>query len=357
MFSKPLHLFVWVQIVILTTSILNFLHAQDAQLSQFYASPLYLNPSLAGTGGDGRANINYRNQWIGVPLNYNTFMASFDTPIPKKNIGLGILAHQDLLGVSSGPTMSRFTFNISGAYHLKINKKHNLSLGLQAGIQQSSLGFNQLVFDDQIDNNGNINGSTADKLSDQNKIYPDISSGIMYYTDHFWVGAAFYHMNQPSISRLENGIDILPLRYSINAGYKIPLTYRWKGAIADYNDKTISLMMHYQSQGTSDQLSIGANLNYNPLLFGIWYRGLPLKLNNHPDKINHDAIVLMSGVKLKKVTIGYSFDFPIGGLKVGEGNSHEISIRYDFNFFPNYYKKRNLKKDNPSQVNCPLPTL
>ncbi|ANQ49323.1 type IX secretion system membrane protein PorP/SprF [Flammeovirga sp. MY04] len=358
MYSKPISLIAKLFFGILFIFFFaNYSQAQDAQLSQYYASPLYLNPSLAGTGGDGRANINYRNQWIGVPLNYNTFMASFDTPIPKKNIGLGVLAHQDILNVTSGTAFQRFSFNVTGAYHLKINKKYNLSFGLQGGFEQSTLGFNHLIFDDQIDNNGNINGSTADKLSDQNKIYPDISSGVMFYANHFWAGVSLYHINQPNISRLENGVDILPMRFSLNLGYKIPLTHRWKGAIANYDDKTISLMMHYQNQGTSDQLSLGANINYNPLIFGVWYRGLPLKLNSHPDKLNHDAIVLLTGVKVRKFTIGYSFDIPIGGLTVGEGNSHEISIRYDFNFFPNYFKKRDLQKQIPNHANCPIPTL
>ncbi|KXX71104.1 type IX secretion system membrane protein PorP/SprF [Flammeovirga sp. SJP92] len=331
--------------------------AQDAQLSQYYASPLYLNPSLAGTSGDGRINLNYRNQWIGVPLNYNTFLASFDTPIPKKNIGVGFLAHQDVLGVTSGTAMTRFSFNLTGAYHLKINKKYSLSFGLQGGFEQSTLGFNNFIFNDQIDNDGNIGNSTADRLTDQNKIYPDVSSGLMLYSNQFWVGASVYHMNQPNISRLQNGADILPLRFSVNAGYKIPLTYKWKGAIANYDDKTISLMMHYQSQGTGDQLSLGATLNYNPIIFGMWYRGLPVKANGHPDQINQDAFVVMSGVKLNRFTIGYSFDLPIGGLTLGEGNSHEISISYNLNFYPNYYKKRNLKKEIPSHAKCPIPSI
>ncbi|NME70755.1 PorP/SprF family type IX secretion system membrane protein [Flammeovirga aprica] len=333
------------------------IQAQDAQLSQYYASPLYLNPALAGTSGDGRVNLNYRNQWVGVPLNYSNFLASFDTPIPRKNIGVGFLAHQDVLGVTSGTSMTRFSMNFTGSYHLKLNEKYNLSFGLQGGFEQSTLGFNDLIFDDQIDQDGNIGNSTADRLTDQNKIYPDISSGLMLYANHFWVGASVYHMNQPNISRLQNGADILPLRLSVNAGYRIPLSYKWKGAIANYDDKTISLMMHYQSQGTSNQLSLGASVNYNPIIFGMWYRGIPIKKNDHPTQFNQDAVVVMSGVKVKRFIIGYSFDFPIGGLTVGEGNSHEISIRYDLNFYPNYYKKRNLKKEIPSHAKCPVPFI
>ncbi|MBD0403871.1 MULTISPECIES: type IX secretion system membrane protein PorP/SprF [unclassified Flammeovirga] len=348
---------VYICFVLLFFSTVTKIQAQDAQLSQYYASPLYLNPSLAGTSGDGRATINYRNQWVGIPLNYNTFMASFDTPIPKKNFGVGFLAHQDILAVSSGTSMTRLSINMTGAYHLKINKKYNLSFGIQGGFEQSSLGFNSFTFNDQIDNDGNISGSTADQLTDQNKIYPDISSGLMFYSKQLWVGASVYHINQPNISRLVNSVDILPLRFSVNMGYRIPLTYKWKGAIADYDDKTISLMMHYQSQGTGDQLSLGASVNYNPIIFGVWYRGLPIKANDHPTQLNHDAVVVMSGVKFNRFVIGYSFDFPIGGLTLGEGNSHEISIRYDLNFYPNYYKKRNLKKEIPSHANCPVPSI
>jgi len=36
--------------------------AQDAQFSQFYAAPLYLNPAFAGSTSQALVGANYRNQ-------------------------------------------------------------------------------------------------------------------------------------------------------------------------------------------------------------------------------------------------------------------------------------------------------
>ncbi|WP_281615117.1 type IX secretion system membrane protein PorP/SprF [Flammeovirga sp. SubArs3] len=351
--TKVIQFFFWLTLLLYN----QYSHAQDAHLSQYYAAPLYLNPALVGTAGDGRANINYRNQWVGLPSNYSTFLASFDTPIPKKNIGVGVSLHQDVLAQNSGAVMDRFIFNATGGYKLQITNKYQLSFGLQLGFEQSSLGFYHLLFGDQIDDDGITGNPTGDRVDRDSRIYPDISAGTMFYGKDFWVGVSFFHINQPNISRYEVGQDNLPLRFSMNAGYRIPLTYRWHGTIGNYDDRTLSFMMHYQSQGRKDQLSTGVNLNYHPIILGLWYRGLIIKDNEHPSQFNQDAIVIMSGVQLKRFTIGYSYDHPIGGLSVSEGNSHELSLRYDMNFYPDYRKKKKKGKVGVPTDKCPIPNL
>jgi len=53
----------------------NKIFGQDPQFSQYYASPLYLNPGLAGINQQGRAGVNYRNQWPSIDANFETFSA------------------------------------------------------------------------------------------------------------------------------------------------------------------------------------------------------------------------------------------------------------------------------------------
>ena len=67
--------------------------AQDIHFSQYYASPLTLNPALtANINGVFRVAANYRNQWFNVPtLNsvapYQTYQVSFDAPILRERLG------------------------------------------------------------------------------------------------------------------------------------------------------------------------------------------------------------------------------------------------------------------------------
>ena len=60
----------------------NVVAAQDPSFSQFFASPLTLNPALTGKfNGDLRAAGNYRNQWPDVNRAYITSTVSVDLPI------------------------------------------------------------------------------------------------------------------------------------------------------------------------------------------------------------------------------------------------------------------------------------
>src|ERR1017187_492003 len=118
--------------------------AQDIHFSQYYASPLTLNPALTGNiNGDFRAAFNYRNQWFNIPtLNtiapYQTYQASFDMPLLRNNLGndgfgIGAMFYTDKAGDGA---LTTFTGMASIAYHKAVDRygKGRLSLGLQAGV-------------------------------------------------------------------------------------------------------------------------------------------------------------------------------------------------------------------------------
>src|SRR5271155_4959484 len=80
--------------------------AQDIHYSQFYASPLTLNPALTGVNDCRyRLSIMYRNQWSSIPAPYVTPSISFDinslAPKLMKNAGVlsaGLLIYDDKSG-------------------------------------------------------------------------------------------------------------------------------------------------------------------------------------------------------------------------------------------------------------------
>ena len=78
-------------------------NAQDPELSQYYAAPVYTNPAMAGTavcnyGAAGRVALNYRNQWPGLPGTFRSFAASWDQHIPSIGGGLGAMVFTDIAG-------------------------------------------------------------------------------------------------------------------------------------------------------------------------------------------------------------------------------------------------------------------
>ncbi|MEN9512181.1 MAG: hypothetical protein RLZZ370_2000, partial [Bacteroidota bacterium] len=87
------------------------LKAQDPELSQFYAAPMYTNPAMAGSafcqaGAAGRVALNYRNQWPSLPGTFRSFAASWDQHIPDLGGGLGIMAFRDVAGTGLLTTTS-----------------------------------------------------------------------------------------------------------------------------------------------------------------------------------------------------------------------------------------------------------
>ena len=61
--------------------------AQDPHFSQFFSSPMTLNPAFTGKfNGQVRAAANYRNQWPTINRAYETGTVSIDFPILTKQI-------------------------------------------------------------------------------------------------------------------------------------------------------------------------------------------------------------------------------------------------------------------------------
>lgn len=105
------------------------------------------------------------------------------------------------------------------------------------------------------------------------------------------------------------------------------------GDINDYfnntdQERSLSFAFNYKKQGQFSQLDIGTEFYFEPLVLGIWYRGLPTKYSLP----NNESIISLIGVRLdNRMEFGYSFDFSIS--KLGQkysGGAHEISIRYVF---------------------------
>src|ERR1700684_3485651 len=83
-------------------SLIFMVRAQDPAFSQFFASPLTLNPALTGKfNGIVRVAGNYRNQWPTIDNAFITSTVSVDGAIFKNRLpdgdvwGLGLMAMTD----------------------------------------------------------------------------------------------------------------------------------------------------------------------------------------------------------------------------------------------------------------------
>ena len=317
-------------------------NAQDPQFSQYYASPLYLNPAFAGTTNQHRIVLNHRLQWPTLPQTFATYALSYDFYKPDLRSGFGLLMTTDKAG-SAGLRST----NVGAIYSYKIAMpgKWVFTPGLYFGYGSRSIDFNKLVFGDQIEFDQNGVPSQDPVLNELgNTSYFDSGFGLLFYNSKFWIGGSWWHINRPNISFLDRE-DRIPSKYTIHGGAKLPL-YSGPGRRVSNSYLTPSFV--YRLQGQFSQLDLGVNYHVDPVHVGIWYRGLPL-FQNVAGNTSRDAIVFIIGLQFSNFELGYSYDFTISELGVNSGGAHEISIVYRFDLIGNPYKVK--KKDK--LIPCP----
>jgi type IX secretion system PorP/SprF family membrane protein len=294
---------------------------QDPQFSQFYAAPLYLNPAFTGTTAEHRFVMNYRNQWMTLPQSFVTHAFSYDLNMKNLNSGFGVLFTTDKAGSAS---LRSSTANLLYSYKIHLADKWVIKPGISFGYGVRNINYSKLIFGDQLAF-GNPDAPTIDPAitSYGNVNYFDFSSGILIYNKNLWIGVSSYHMNEPNQSLLGEE-SILHRKNSLHAGYRIPL---YKGPQKRDNISSIAPSFIYKSQGEFDQLDLGLQFNYNPVMVGFWYRGLPVKQNAR-DNLSQDAVVFLFALKFDNYDIGYSYDMTVSELGATTGGSHEISLIY-----------------------------
>ena len=108
-----------------------FAQAQDMHFTQFYSSPLYLNPAMTGLNVCSRVTLTYRNQWPGIARSFNSYMLASDHFISDAKIGVGMIMANDQAG--SGNLMTTLV-SPSIAYELRVSQEFGIRFGLQPGL-------------------------------------------------------------------------------------------------------------------------------------------------------------------------------------------------------------------------------
>lgn len=293
---------------------------QAFQLTQFYAAPTFLNPAFAGTGSCQRLTTNYRSQWPSIPGGYKTYLLSFDHSIARKNSGIGFLFTNDKAG--SGNLRST-GFNAQYSYHLVLGRKWVVTMGAEAGYVQRNYDFYKFTFGDQI---AHGTSTTVEEPAFDKVGYSDLSSGALLFSENTWLGFSARHINQPD-QALVSGESRLPVLYSVHGGWIIPVVSR---GVSGKSYTYFSPAINYRAEERFDQLDIGCYYNYQHLVIGAWYRGIPLFKAYKPGYPNNDALALIAGFIVDRFKFGYSYDITISWLVKNTAGAHEISLSYQF---------------------------
>jgi type IX secretion system PorP/SprF family membrane protein len=290
---------------------------QDPTFSQFYANALYLSPSFAGATAEYRLALNYRDQWPSIPGKFRTYSISFDKAMPNFNSGIGVLATYDVAGTGD---LSTTNIGLLYSYDFNLNKEWHIRPGVNFKFYYQGLDIFKLVFNHQIAGSGITQQGTPPPFDNVADV--DFSTSALFYNQATWAGISIDHLLKPRTSFYGNDGTVVPMKINLYGGTQILN----KSRLRRKNQEVMSLAFNFQKQSTFYQTDLGLYYYKYPLIFGLWYRGIPFVTSQAGD-----ALIGLIGIKTEQIHFGYSYDFTISNLISSTSGAHEISLIYEFN--------------------------
>lgn len=294
MMKKPINYIVAMLLFVGASSLL----AQQQSLYTNYLLNSYAyNAGVVGSQSYMQANMFYRNQWTGFEGAPKTYLISMYGPMKKmKNAGLGGMIMADKTGLISTNT-GYLTF----AYHVKINKKTKLGLGISAGLKQYKVRLYDVRAYDQGDELLTGNLLTANSI--------DANAGLYLHGPNLFVGLSSMNMLNNKIRWKNPQGRLSPHYYGvIGYNYVIKKDYAIQPSVLVKFTDPVPVQMEYSLKFTYKDW--------------IWLGG------TYREK---DAFGTMVGVTLiKKINVAYSYDFSLSTIKKYQQGSHEICLSYYF---------------------------
>jgi len=283
-----------------TTIALGFLFeakAQDAQISQYDASPVMFNPANTGMlkFTDLRIAALYRSQWSSIATSFNTFAASFDMAANERFGVGGVFINTDEANVIS---TSNFLF--SGAYQVSDpnQTKYILSAGVQVGFLYKRVNTNGLIFDSQFDGY-NFDGAlpSGESFARTTRFMLDANVGISYKsTDRRKkinpnADLAVFHVTAPDESFIGDEKSKLPLRWMGSVGARIEIN----------RQLMLDPAIIYQRQREAQQFLFNAIANYS-------FQSTPYQVIGGLGYRTNDAVIIHAGIRHNANIFRISYD-------------------------------------------------
>ena len=302
------------------------LQAQDVHFSQFYMSPLTINPAQTGNmDGQWRFSGNHRNQWRTIGKPFNTTAIGYDRNFFYYNEQFsGGLVY--LFDETGGSNLKMHKIALSGAYH-KTYDIHEFHFGFQPTYVHKSYDLSGTSFPSQYDRNTgqfNANLPNGDPFLNDQINYFDFNAGVAYGIDldkfRPEIGIALFHINKPNESFF--GTD-----------YQVPIrtTFTFRAEVGILSNVLLLPNIMYMAHGKASELLYGTNvlfhLKENQMEATGVYGGVLLRDGFNR---NTDAAVVIVGMRFPNLEIGFNYDLNISELKASTDlrGAFELSVIY-----------------------------
>jgi type IX secretion system PorP/SprF family membrane protein len=296
-------------IILLLISVLNGL--SQVQLSQYFLDETVFNPAFAGSKEAICTNVFLRNQWMGLAdLNGNKIgpqsgVFNIHLPVYNLNSGIGMNVVYDKTGFEEN-----LGVKINYAYYVPVkNLNNSLGIGFGVSLLSKSIDFGQLIPEQSGD-------PLLTSTKKQSGIIPDIDFGIQYQQfKKFYVGIS-------AINLLESYTDIGNVRYNQKRNFYLTSGQYIK--LIKNRKRELYLIPSFlvKSNLTNMQFDLNTRLEYNNHLWaGVSWR-------------YQDAIVVLTGINIKGLQIGASYDLTTSYLSAVSNGSIEFFVGYCYSIKP-----------------------
>ena len=294
--------------------------------SQFYSSPLLINPA-----NTGRFNKSYR---IGGAFRreanaqeniYTQSTIFFDSKILNKIapendcFAIGVLGLSEI-GQTEGIKNTYLAISLAYQKALDDEGKQQLGIGFQTTFAHKQLKKPTLVFEDQLLSWIN-SGYTINifQLNDVDFTYTDLSAGLIYQgrinsTNYFTAGVSMYHITKPS--RTFQGGEF-------NLSRQLWSHIGWEKTLADEKKIYAAFLISYSNKSINDlfggincQLKLNRN---NQFLLGAWIRNTVIR---------GTSLIPTVGLNFGGFTLNTSYDINITTKNTNQKGAVEISLVY-----------------------------
>jgi type IX secretion system PorP/SprF family membrane protein len=196
-----------------------YCYGQEPDPGPGFQMMMMMNPSLAGSEGEGVLRLSYLNFYPGNNYNLHSVYVSYDSYITELHGGTGLYLADDYLG----GIINDIRGGLSYAYFLQAGKDLFINAGLSASIYHRGFNFESAILPDQIDALGGVTIPSSEVLTSSGKTVFDIGTGIIFISGKFSGGFSISHLAEPDLSATGNSNERLKRKLLVHMSCDLPL--------------------------------------------------------------------------------------------------------------------------------------
>lgn len=316
--------------------------SQDKLLTQAFAHPVELNPAYAGAvDGRYRVSIAYRDQWRSIVESPYTTMGVYGdlkiVPDQRKDdfFGAGISVVSDRTALFN---VNQNTLSLYGSYYKALNPDQGqyISGGINIGIAQRNINYENIFFNDQFNGLDDYSLSTAEELPSNNFAFFDMGLGVLFTSNlgqlsNMAIGVSLDHIPGSSISFYHHTIDPDDLIPDSKIDRKLTAFASFELA----SNELVSVLPRvlWQKQGPHQMISAATLVKFDITNYDnqAFHFGAGIRMNQTSDSpLKPSAAYLLAAYEVKGLLIGLSHDMMLTSLSAddrGKG-AFELSISF-----------------------------